>query len=125
MYTRQALVEVSLRVVSKDIRGHAYPAILINTRLASGRRFSDYSCGLARKSASSMITEIRSHTRMDVLWLRLGMCNVHTIKGTETRINIKFFYKNSKDVGMAQIVQKKVKAVTWCSDQLSFLHSRM
>ena len=43
--------------------------------------------------------------------MALSMCSLHTIKSTETRNN-KNFYKNSKDVGMAQEVQKQVKAVT-------------
>ena len=39
------------------------------------------------------------------------MCSLHTIKVQKLEI-LKKFYKNSKDVGMAQKVQKQVKAVT-------------
>ena len=34
---------------------------------------------------------------MDAQWLQLNMCNLHTIKSTESRINKKFL-QNSKDV---------------------------
>ena len=54
---------------------------------------------------------------MDALWLQRSMQNLHTIKTQKLKV-IKIFCKHSKDVGMAQKVQKQVKAV----NQLSINH---